>query len=485
MNESTEHMADAEPDREQPTRRPVPGPAVVHAVLAGGASFPTFEQIAKTTGLSYKTVSNVVSRHAPTGLLARRPLRLGPACGAMLSFSLGTESLRCAVVDANGRLWCEMRADARADQLAMTPQALLQRVVLLAADVLEEAVQEAELVGELGALPLIGVSSAWPTPLSRRGHAAEGHALSHPDWFASPASNDLPARIAEAFGAPFTPEKCHALNDVNADVLAVAFARTRGRYGEQPDPPREERLTVVVRVGGGIGAGTIIVAPHRNDRLAFIDSRIISGTTGFAGELGHLPVARSDIDALHAGRQMRLADIDYDGWACSCGAVHHLEAVASAAALMRRLEASGYVLRSSPAEPWTPGLEDALADNDHLMRRAQQDIGQLLGHSMASAILMYDPYSVTLTGFLARPEVINGIRREQWVWGTLGDSVLLDRLTGEDNAYSGVRGAALAAIRARVYRRFEVLLGSERERQKLTVPIDLPYVERLRRSAHT
>jgi predicted NBD/HSP70 family sugar kinase len=63
---------------------------------------------------------------------------------------------------------------------------------------------------------------------------------------------------------------------------------------------------------------------------------------GLAGELGHLHVDEKTIDEIDDGSTNGLAPIEYERWRCSCGRKHHLEAFASAPALVGRLEASAF-----------------------------------------------------------------------------------------------------------------------------------------------
>jgi len=210
------------------------------------------------------------------------------------------------------------------------------------------------------------------------------------------------------------------------------------------------------RDGGGIGAGTIALAPHDRARLSFIDSRLIEGANGFAGELGHLTVDRRIIDEINeAGKLTRLAPLPYDDWLCSCTRQHHLEVFASGTTVERRLQASGVSIPAQGAER-AEVIRSALeGDPDERLVNAVRDAGRVLGRALAGPILMLDPHRITITGSLANDQLVDGIQRERDAWeNAISDSVEVLCHGGELGAFAGVRGAALAIVRRHVYRGF-------------------------------
>ena len=108
---------------------------------------------------------------------------------------------------------------------------------------------------------------------------------------------DIVARLNATLGA-----SCWIANDVNAAALGVCEVLRRDNC--------DIRDLVYLSIGTGIAAGVIL------------DGRIYRGHTGYAGDIGHLPV-------------------DPDGPQCACGLHGCLEAVASGAALSRQWPASG------------------------------------------------------------------------------------------------------------------------------------------------
>lgn len=229
---------------------------------------------------------------------------------------------------------------------------------------------------------------------------------------------------------------------------------------------------MAIRLQGGIGAGTMKVAKHNPrdadngpSRLAFLDSSLIVGTAGFAGEIAHLPISDSIIDSINADRPDGLAPMNRSD--CSCGQPDHLEGVASARALMHRLIDSGYELDLGQAN--APQVTALLEQPDVVVTRALHDIGRLIGRALASPILMLDPARITLTGYLARDTVVEGIVREQHSWSTsVSSSVKVQALSGGPLEPVELRGAALAMFRRRLYRDLPQLM-SEQGREQLFV----------------
>jgi predicted NBD/HSP70 family sugar kinase len=433
---------------------------VMHAILAQGATSPTHERLAEVARVDPRTVSNVIRElRAQRLVLGGRPAQLGTGLGLALGLSVGAESLRGCLVDANGTIKHQLEDEPSPGQLAEPPQHLLRRLRSLATRVLASAMEDETLWATSAdkSLRLIGVATAWPCPIDRNKRPI-GKILRDGLWrYRETATGDvqpLTERVAGVFGRPFLPAQFHALNDVSAAALSVAFDESRASAGE-PDDNRW-RVALVIRVGGGLGAATIILAPRCRRRLSFIDAQLIEGTNGLAGELGHLPIGRRLItDINDANPYEELKPISYDEWSCSCGRRHHLEAFASGAALVRRLQASGYEIPMERRTQQSMLRSSLWTEADEVYVQALRDIGRILGRAMTGPILMLDPYSITFTGSLATEHLIEGIRRERDQWGNvIVDSVRLEQCGGLPGRFICARGAALAIIRRYVYREF-------------------------------
>jgi hypothetical protein len=369
---------------------------------------------------------------------------------------VGTEGLRAGLVDAEGVLHCELEDPSTEGQLEEPPERLIGRIRTLGQRVLAAGLAEESLRLDptRRSLLLIGVAVSWPSPIDREGRPA-GNVMRHPDWSRiGPDLKRLPlaAWIAKAFSPSVEEWRCHSLNCANADALAVAFDKAREHTGKPEDD--QWRVLLVVRIGGLLSAATVTQGPHRRGRLSFVDARLISGTNGLAGEIGHLPVYPGIIDQRNRENPFPdLAPLDYESAKCCGGHLGHLDAFASGRAFIARLEASGYSLPESPLKS-AQVIEAALdGELDIRQKHALQDVGRIIGGALASPILMLDPYSVTLTGLLGTDAVGHGVMLEQAAWtSAIGETVRLDYMGGRAGVFSGVRGAALAVLRRQVHR---------------------------------
>lgn len=380
-------------------------------------------------------------------------IAFGPGAGLVLGVSLGTASLRAALVDANGWTYHAHESEPQSDQLSARPEELVARVGEAARNVLRAARDDRTLLVE-GELPFLGLSIAWPTPMDHHKKPI-GPALGHSAWrFGS----TLTQRVATGLGLP--PERSHALNDAQAAAIAIAYDHSRvADHVKQV----HARVAIVVRLSAAVGAATILIEPPdsgNHDKAqhgatsGFVRSALIGGRDGHAGELGHVLVDPGDIAALNATPTRGLGSLV--ATPCSCtepgGAlVDHLEAYTAAAAVAHRVAPGaqvGAVIR---------GIRRAPDTEPH--RRALEDVGVLLGKALAGPVAMLNPTTITLSGSLAVPVVghsLNTYLAEVHVFGTPPE---LRLLTGKDNTFVRARGAALAVVRQAVHRRLTALLA--------------------------
>jgi predicted NBD/HSP70 family sugar kinase len=435
---------------------------LMHAVLAFGGEPSSHKTLAAVAGVGTRTVSSVLREIGPdaTRLLESGPVRFGPGAGLALGLSVGSQSVRGALVDANGELHHRTSAEPLAKQLDLAPDDMFRRVKAVAATVLEKAISDESLCISGGSdLGLLGAVVAWPSPLDRekrpKGFVLRDQAWRETDEHTGEARS-IPERISETLGDPFTPARCHAVHDVNAHGLCVAFHESRARTIDPNDTSSMWRVGLVLRVGEGLGVCSMLLAPPHAQRLSFIDSKLIEGTKGLAGELGHLHVDRQTIVDINKNPVEGLAAIDYEKGKCSCGNKHHLESFASAPALLRRLEASRLsVPQDGPSQErlLVRAREGQL--DDPLVLRAGTDIGRILGRALAGPVLLLNPSGITLTGPLASTHLVSGVVRAGDAWvGVMEDSVKVGLDETSSGDYIGVKGAGLALIRQLVYRDF-------------------------------
>ena len=419
-------------------------------------------------------------------------LAFGAALGYIVGVSIGAESLRAGLFDANGVRLLEHEANPINERLKRAPQHVMDEIAAAVREILEQALHEPALLVERdqrNVLPLVGVAVAWPRPLHRVTKMLDGPAL-HNEWRRGLSVTE---RVAKRLGLP--AERSHGLNDANAIALGLAFDATREDPADLEDV-RAAYVGVAVRLGGTVGAGTVIVEKSRPPEdepnapwvSGFLASQLIEGTSGVAGELGHLAVDTEVIAQVNKDRSEEgdLAPLDAN-WTCICGRERHLEAFASARALVRRLEASEAVdlleLGLSPDEqrPNRARMHEVIARmDDPAVQDTLFDIGRLVGHCLAAPILLLNPRRITITGSLAHPRVEAGIQHERPTWRPIDadDKLDIDILYGNPNKYAACRGAALTVFRECVYNRLDVLTGSLGNLKALVLPFtaeQLPY----------
>jgi predicted NBD/HSP70 family sugar kinase len=132
---------------------------------------------------------------------------------------------------------------------------------------------------------------------------------------------------------------------------------------------------IYVKVSSGIGAGMVL------------DGRLHRGATGFAGELGHVPVQA-------------------DGAVCRCGNRGCLETVASSDALLALLRpANGRDLTVKQ-------LLELVAAGDLGARRVVNDAGRAIGRVLAGLCNVLSPSGIIVGGELsnAGAPLLAGIR---------------------------------------------------------------------------
>lgn len=179
---------------------------------------------------------------------------------------------------------------------------------------------------------------------------------------------------------------------------------------------------IVLTLGTGVGAGIVC------------DGHLLSGTRGFAGELGHVTFPFA------ADRE------------CSCGRRGCLQTVASAKGMLlttRRLLDEHDVKSSLREVP--PGLlttkivEDAAKAGDEIALLAFDFTGRCLGKAAAEFAAVTDPEAIILFGGVAKAgELLLAPMREEFAASTL--HLYRDRVrflpSGLDGAEAAILGAA-------------------------------------------
>lgn len=216
-----------------------------------------------------------------------------------------------------------------------------------------------ELLEDLGPdYHLAGVSVGAPTGSQQDGTIDNASNLNWPREL--PVANILSA----LFNLPVTVS-----NDANAAAVGEML------FGIAQD----KKNFLCVTLGTGLGSGVVI------------DGRLVLGTRGHAGEMGHVIV------------------VD-DGRLCGCGRKGCLETYASATGIVKtakELQASGEFDRSllnfsDNGSLTAKKITIAAKQEDPLALKAFDITGRILGKGLANAVALLNPELIVLTGGLAR-----------------------------------------------------------------------------------
>lgn len=326
---------------------------VMHSVSAEGPL--SRAAVASRIGLTRAAVSTLVDELVRSGLLEElgpeRPGRVGRPGSALavsargpagIGAEIGVDHLAVCAVDLRGRV--RSRAVRYGSNRDGSVEPVVERLTALVRQVVAEAESE-------GLWPA-GLAVAVPGLVARDGRTVVR--APNLDWHDADLGALLPADL------PLTVD-----NEANFGALAELW------LGE--DTPRDF-LHVSAEIG--IGAGVVF------------DGRLLRGTRGFAGELGHVPVRP-------------------DGPECPCGGRGCLEQYAGEKAVLR---AAGV----EPGEDRVGLLAGRAAGGDEDVRRALHEAGTALGIALTGAVNLLDPEVVVLGGALAglAPWLLPSLRDE-------------------------------------------------------------------------
>lgn len=313
---------------------------VLHTVSAEGPL--SRAAVASRIGLTRAAVSTLVDELIRSGLLEElgpeRPGRVGRPGSALavsgrgpagIGAEIGVDHLAACVVDLRGQV--RARAVRHGTNRGRAPEPVAEDLTALISQVVAEAQSQ-------GLWPA-GLAVAVPGLVARDGRTVVR--APNLDW----RDTDLGTLLPGAY--PLTVD-----NEANFGALAELW------LGEDTPPD-------FLHVSAEIGIGAALV----------VDGRLLRGTRGFAGELGHVPV-------------------EPEGPACPCGGRGCLEQYAGEQAVLR---AAGM----AAGEGRVGLLATRAAAGDEDVRRALHDAGRALGVALTGAVNLLDPRSVVLGGALA------------------------------------------------------------------------------------
>jgi len=355
---------------------------------SAGTSRP---ELGRVTGLSRATVSSLVADMIAAGLVCEdnglaepenrsmgrpaQPLSLNRSAAYAVGADIGHTHVRVALCDLYGTpVWDQVEMQ----EVDGAPHETLD----LAADLIERALRECFVPRER----VLGLGADIASPVRSDGSLGADGIM--PGWAGIRPGAELERRTGLA---------AQLINDANAGALA------EHRYGAG----RDTDDMVYVRLSAGIGAGIVAAG------------RLLLGTGGLAGEIGHLHVVQA-------------------GPACRCGNRGCLETVASPVAIAR-------LLQDSWGQPITPDdLPRLLAGNSAGALRVLEDAGEAIGRALAGLVTLFNPQMIVIGGDLAATgERLAGPIRHTIARHALPSAVpQVTIVTGELGSSAEVRGAA-------------------------------------------
>lgn len=308
-----------------------------------GLSRTTLSEI--TTSLLDRGAIVVVDTDAAQREGSGRPaerLALDPGSGQYLGVDFGHVRVHVAVADASHEVIAAGRAVYPADADWAQRRAV-------AADLIDRLAAERGV--HFGNLQGVGIGV--PGPFS----SSTGAAADRRPGRNSPA--DVVPFFAERFSAP-------VIVDNNMRFAALAEAVRASGAGTQD--------LLYIRISDGVGGGLVV------------GGRLITGTSGYAGELGHARAVT-------------------DGNPCRCGKEGCLETVASLPAILAQCRARGLAVDT------LDDLADAVRRSHPVASAVLREAGTAVGRIVSAAAMALDPGEIVIAGGLVRvaPEFVDAV----------------------------------------------------------------------------
>ncbi len=384
--------------------------------------------LCEQVGLSAGRVSSLVARLIARGIVCEqvyqngtpgRPaaaLSVSPDAGRVVGVDIGGRHSRAVLVDLGGRVRASI---TRCTRVVSDRAAIMDDIAGLVQAICAEGGKRAEglLALGVGIQGIVdtrtGVVLGWPNT---------------PAWAAAWTDLDLPRELAARLGG--------GLLVVDDSVRAMGV--TASRFG----PARKSEYFLYAFLGAGIGSGL------------FVDGRPYRGSSGLAGEIGHVTVEEG-------------------GLLCSCGNRGCLEMLASTAAVLRRVEerlAEARVVSTlrdaqERGDLTLDALIEAARGGDKLAFQILDETGTYVGRVIAIALNLLGPDLVVLGGPLAQDGgiILEAVQRQVRLRALEHISRQTRIVYDDQGELAGARGAALLALDAffRSEKHLSVLLAGE------------------------
>jgi predicted NBD/HSP70 family sugar kinase len=352
----------------------------------------TQTEVARATGLSAGTVSNLVHELTETGVLTAvggaprgrrgRLLSIAPPEGLALGVDVGHRHLRVVLAGWTLTPLAEQRVDSPDGQ---TARQTLSRAAQLIDQVLASAAVDHSEV--------IGVGLGLPAPIDS-GTGKVGAPMILPGWQGVQAAE----MASEVLGRPVAVD-----NDANLGALAETLQGAA----------QGNRSVAYIKISGGVGAGLVM------------DGQIFRGPDGTAGEIGH-------------------ASLDEYGALCRCGNRGCLETLVRTPVLLS-------LLAPTHGSDLTVARMVALAhEGDIACRRLIIDAGRQVGLAAANMCNLLNPERIVLGGELSQAAdlLIEPMRDVISRHGIPSAASRVDIVPAALGSRSQVLGAVALALRA-------------------------------------
>jgi len=323
-----------------------------------------------------------------------RPIVIAPDAAHVLAFNLSADRADIAIVAAN--MTIAATTSLEVDLRRQGPEVVFERLKSAAAALIRRVGLKEPTISGIGIAMAGVVHSELGSPVMPSGlplwHGYHIGSLAHELW-----------------GVPAVVD-----NDANLCALGEMF-----RGGA-----RESRNFIYVHLDIGIGAGLVI------------ERQLYRGSTGLAGEIGHVRVPG-------ATRQ------------CPCGKVGCLQAVASAPAVIARARTrsrgtSGPLRRATDKERHLTLADIAAAakDGDEIAIEVISEAGLQIGQVLAGASNLISPDQILVGGGMAvfGPRLIAAMRRSLMEDGLPGSGHQIAIDFAELGEHAALMGAAALAV---------------------------------------
>ncbi len=217
-------------------------------------------------------------------------------------------------------------------------------------------------------------------------------------------------KVRELIGLPELEVKVG--NDANVAALGEMFKGSGEGF----------KNLVMVTLGTGVGGGVIL------------DGKILTGTSGGAGEIGHMPVGVDEEEA------------------CSCGKKGCLEQYASATGIVK---VAKKILAACDTDTPLRSMEsftakdvvDLAKENDEVAVNVMETLGEYLGRALASIACVVNPKAIVIGGGVSKAGqyLIDVIEKhfKEHVFGPCSDVKFVIASLGND---AGIYGAVAQVL---------------------------------------